>query len=179
MWRNIVDGSVLNATYTFTTRYRSLISHFRILGRSIPQWLVRSRLLVSLLVVRPRASSWQPRQPERAPHLQVVLRSHIGTGLELWHSGRFADTRSQLSCSSGNCRSSVLSGKLLKISRQICDSRVLPLVHFRKPVRPTWSDSLKTLTCAQSTRNGSQSCRRTSSWLDGSGESEHNPQYRY
>ena len=35
MWRNIVDGSVLNATYTFTTRYRSLISHFRILG-SVP-----------------------------------------------------------------------------------------------------------------------------------------------
>merc|ERR1712113_442581 len=50
-------------------------------------------------------------------------------------------------------------------SRPTCVSKAPPLVLFRKPVRPTWSDSSKILTCAPSTPNVSPSCRMISNWL--------------
>lgn len=56
---------------------------------------------------------------------------YLSTGLVLLLCVRSVGTRNPLSCSSGSCPSSVLSGKSLRTSRQICVFRVQRLVLSR------------------------------------------------
>ncbi|ODM86660.1 histone H3.2 [Orchesella cincta] len=57
-------------------------------------------------------------------------------------------TRRALSSSSASSHSNVLFVKLLKISRPICVSRAQQLWLSKKLLKLTWSDFLKTPTCA-------------------------------
>merc|ERR1712071_699283 len=66
----------------------------------------------------------------------------------------------------GSYPSNVWFVKSPRISRLICVSRVPPSVPCKKPLKPTWSVSLKTRTCAPFTPNVSPSCRKTSNLQD-------------
>merc|ERR1712071_437988 len=66
----------------------------------------------------------------------------------------------------GSYPSNVWFVKSPRISRLICVSRVPPSVPCKKPLKPTWSVSLKTRTGAPFTPNVSPSCRKTSNLQD-------------
>merc|ERR1711881_747028 len=57
-------------------------------------------------------------------------------------------------------------------SKLISDSKVLPLEHYRRPVRLTWLVYSKTPTCALSTPSVSLLCQRTYNLQDESEERE-------
>ena len=113
---------------------------------------------------RPRASSWQPRLHARARRQPEALRSLTATGQARSPCVRSVATKNQPSCSSASCPSSVWCARSPRTSRPICVSRAAPWWPCRRRARPTWSDSSRTQTCAQSTQSASQSCPRTSSW---------------
>ncbi|ODM86796.1 histone H3 [Orchesella cincta] len=66
--------------------------------------------------------------------------------------------------------SNVLFVKSLRISRPTCVSRAQQLWLSKKLLKLTWSDFLKTPTCALSTPSVSLLCPRTSNWPDVSEE---------
>merc|ERR1712123_565076 len=137
---------------------------------NLEKWPVPSRQLVSLLEERLQGSSWPPRLPGSQLLPPEESRSPTDTGQEQSLSVRSEDTRSLLSSSSGSCPSSVSREKLLRISRLILGSSLLPLVLSRRPVRLTSLDCLRTLTCVLSTPSVSPLCQRTSSLLAVSAE---------
>merc|ERR1712070_1208652 len=104
------------------------------------RWLVPSRQPASPLVARPHVSSSPPRPLASPHHLPVVSRSLTGTSLVPSLFVRSPRTSSPTSA-----------------------SRALPSALCRSPLRPTWSHSSKTPTCAPSTPSVSPSSRRTSS----------------
>ena len=77
---------------------------------------------------------------------------------------RSADTKNPRSSSSESSRSSALSVRSPKNSREIFDSRDLLSWLFRKRLRLTLLDSLRTPTFAPSMPSVSPSCPRTFSW---------------
>ena len=79
---------------------------------------------------------------------------------------KFVVTRNLPNCWSASYPSNVWFVKSPRISRLICVSRVPPSVPCKKPLKPTWSVSLKTRTCAPFTPNVSPSCRKTSNLQD-------------
>merc|ERR1712169_165178 len=97
------------------------------------RWLVPSRQPASPLVARPHVSSSPPRPLASPHHLPVVSRSLTGTSL------------------------------VPSLSMRSVATRALPSALCRSPLRPTWSRSSKTPTCAPSTPSVSPSSRRTSS----------------
>merc|ERR1711892_60924 len=137
---------------------------------NLEKWPVPSRQLVSLLEERLQGSSWPPRLPGSQLLPPEESRSPTDTGQEPSLSVRSEDTRSLPSSSSGSCPSSVSREKLLRISRLILGSSLLPLVLSRRPVRHTSLDCLRTLTCVLSTPSVSPLCQRTSSLLAVSAE---------
>ena len=110
-------------------------------------------------------NSWPPRQHERVHQPPVVLRSRTDTGLEQSLFVRSDVTRRAQSYWSGNCPSSDWCVKSLRTSRPISDSKAQRCWLCRKPARLTWSDSLRTRTCAQFTPRESQLCPKTSNLL--------------
>jgi len=134
-------------------------------------WPVPSRPLVNPPEEKLPGSSWPPRLPGSPPPLQEEWRSPTDTGQEQSLFVRSEDTRSPLSCSSGSCPSSVWWEKLLRTSRLISGSSLLPLELSRRPVRLTSSVCLRTPTCALSTPSVSLLCQRISSLLAVSAES--------
>jgi len=119
---------------------------------------------ISQREARPHASSWEPRLHARARRQPEALRSLTATGHSRSPCVRSVATKNQPSCSSASCPSSVWCARSPRTSRPICVSRAAPWWPCRRRARPTWSDSSRTQTCAQSTQSASQSCPRTSSW---------------
>ena len=111
-------------------------------------------------------SNWQRSQQERALPQLVVWKNLTDTDQEQSLCEKSDDIRSQLSCWSESCLSSVLSVKSLRTSRLICDSRAQQLWPCRKPVRATWSACSKKPTRARSMPSELQSCLRTSNSRD-------------
>ena len=100
----------------------------------------------------------------RVPQLLVESRSPTDIDQELLLFEKSEDTRNLPSSLSESCPSNVLSVKLLKISRPICDSRDLLSRPYRKLQRLTWLDYSRIPTCVPSMPSVSQLCPRTSSW---------------
>ena len=111
-------------------------------------------------------SNWQRSQQERALPQLVVWKNLTDTDQEQSLCEKSDDIRSQLSCWSESCLSSVLSVKLLRTSRLICNSRAQQSWPCRKPARATWSGCSKTPTCARSMPSELQSCLRISNSRD-------------
>ena len=110
-----------------------------VLSCSETKWHVPSRLLVSPLEERLHVSNWPPRQLVRVHLPPVVWRNLTDTGPVQSPSERSGDTRNPLSCSSASCHSSDWCVKLHRTSRQISDSRVLPLVLCRYVMSPVFA----------------------------------------
>merc|ERR1712071_365108 len=134
--------------------------------RSDLRWLVPSRLLVNRLVEKLPANNWPPKPPVRVPRLPEVSRSPIVTDPVPLPCVKFVVTRNLPNCRSASYPSNVWFVKSPRISRLICVSRVPPSVPCKKPLKPTWSVSLKTRTCAPFTPNVPPSCRKTSNLQD-------------
>merc|ERR1712241_1032256 len=128
------------------------------------QWPVQSRPLENPLEERLLGSSWLQRLPGNLLLQQEESRSLTDTGLEPSHSVRLEDTKSQLSFSSESCPSNVWRERLPKISKLISGSSRLLLELFRRHLKLTWLDCLRTPTCVPSTPSVSQSCPKISSW---------------
>merc|ERR1711939_94061 len=127
------------------------------------RWLVPSRQPASPLVARPHVSSSPPRPLASPHHLPVVSRSLTGTNLVPSLSVRSVATRSRLSSRSASCLSSAWFVRSPRTSSPTSASRALPSALCRSPLRPTWSRSSKTPTCAPFTPSVSPSSPRTSS----------------
>ena len=93
-------------------------------------------------------------------------------GLEPSPSVKFVATKNRPNCLSANFPSKDWWEKSPKILRLIWGSSPALLWLFKKPLRPTWLDSLKTPTCVPSMPREWPSCPRTSNWPEESEERE-------
>jgi hypothetical protein len=114
-------------------------------------------------VARLLASSSPPRRLASPHHPLEVSRSHIDISQEPSLSVRFVATRSPLSYSSASSHFNVSSVKSHKTSSPTSASSHPLSALFKSPSRLTSSPSLRTPTCAPSTRSVSLSSPRTSS----------------
>jgi len=137
------------------------------LTKEIPKqqkWPEPSKPPVSPPEERLPASNLPPRLPVNPPQPPEVSRSPTDTDPEPSLFARSVVTKRVPTSSSESFLSNVWSVRSPRISRVIFDSRDLLSSPFKKPPKPTWSDSSKIPTCVLSTPSVLQSCLRISNW---------------